>query len=160
MLMKEDIGAFKSLKKLHTSLLTGQSIFAIITLLVAGKEPYHIEDETFSRIIQVVATVFSMAAIFIGFNLFKRSIVRIRLRNSPGVKRMEQYRRACITWWIFIVVPAFFAAICYAWTDNLSFFFLSCLHILILLLFSPRKENIILLLNLNSDDISQLEKKR
>ena len=158
--MKEDIGAFKSLKRLHTSLLTGLSIFAIISLIVAGKEPYHINDETFSRIVQVVATVFSMAAIFIGFNLFKRSIVRIRLRNSPGVKRMEHYRRSCIIWWSFNLGPAFFAALCYIWTDNLSFFFLSCMHLLILLLFRPRKENISLLLNLNSDDISQLEKQR
>jgi hypothetical protein len=158
--MMKDIGAFKSLRRLHTSLVAGLCLFSIIALLISGTEAYHIEGENFSRMVQVVASLFSITTIFVGFNLFKRSLVRLQEKNNPGIQRMKRYRRACITWWTFIVGPAFFATLCYIWTDNLSFFFLSCLHILILFLFRPRKDNIILLLNLNSDDISQLENSR
>ena len=156
--MKERIGSFKSLRKLHTSLVAGQFLFAIISLFVAGTEPFSIEGETFNRSVQVVATIFSIAAIFIGLNVFKRTVIRIRAGNNSGVKRMEQYRQACTIWWAFIEGPAFFSILCYLWTNNLSFFFLSCLHTLILFLFRPRKENIVLLLNLNNEDISHLER--
>lgn len=120
--MKEKIGSFKSLRRLHLSLVAGQCLLAIISLFVAGTEPYRIEGETFSRSVQIVAAIFSIAAIFIGFNLFKRSIIRIRVRSNSGVKRMEQYSQACIIWWVFIEGPAFFSILCYLWTDNLSFF--------------------------------------
>lgn len=157
--MKQDAGAIKSLKNLHTSLVMGLFLFAVSTLFVAGAEPFRIENETFDRIVQVIASVFSIAAIILGFNIFKKSLIRIRKRNVPGIQRMDQYRKACIIWWAVIIAPAFFAALCYAATDKLSFFFLSCLHILILFLFRPNTDNIILLLNLNSDDISQLQKR-
>lgn len=155
--MKQKIGFFRTLIRIHSLLLAGQCIFTAISLFVAGTEPYRIDGEAFSRNVQVAATLFSIGAIFAGFNLFKRSITRIRIRNLSAVKRVEQYKQACIIWWTFIEGPAFFATLCYLWTNNLSFFFLSCMHILILFFFRPRSENIILLLGLSGDDISKLD---
>ena len=80
-------------------------------------------------------------------------------RNSkaPGIQRLIQYRTACIIWWSMIEIPGMFAIACHLLTANLSFLFLAIFHILILFLFTPRKENIILLLNLNSQELGEIE---
>lgn len=151
------IDSFKSLKKLHLSLLAGQCLFAIISLSLAGTDSYRIEGESFSRSLQIATVIFSTTALFIGFNLFKKAIFRIRSESQPGIKRMEQYRKACIIWWIMVEGPGLFSLVFYLWTDNLSFFFLACFHILILFVFMPKKENIIVLLKLNSEETTLLE---
>ena len=51
-----------------------------------------------------------------------------------------------------IEAPGIFAIVGYILTHNLAFFFLGLLHIVILFIFMPRRDNIILLLNLNSEE--------
>ena len=56
-----------------------------------------------------------------------------------------------------IEIPAMFAAIGYLLTGNKAFLFMALFHVLLLLVFMPRKDNIIQLLNLNSDEVAELE---
>jgi hypothetical protein len=69
------------------------------------------------------------------------------------------YRAACILWWAMIEGPGLLATIGYMLTANLSFLALAGLHILIILAFMPRRENIIVLLNLTAADVAELEGK-
>ncbi|MBC7827528.1 MAG: hypothetical protein H7122_07275 [Chitinophagaceae bacterium] len=151
--------SFWILKMIHLCVLTGTSIFAIISLLITANSPVTIVNESTGKILQVVAVVFSASSLFIGFGLFKKKIMAARASIDPAEKRMERYRIACIIWWTMIEAPGLFAIAGYLFTSNLAFFFLAALHILILLLFTPRKGNIILLLNFNNEEVTHLERK-
>lgn len=153
--MNKRINFFKSLQILHLAILAGLSLFAIIALNITG-EGMMAESESTNRNLQIIAIIFSLSSLFVGFNIFKKSLVRIRESGDTARGRAERYRISCITWWAMIEVPGLFAITGYLLTDNLSFFFLGLLHIVLLFVFMPRRENIILLLNLSSDEVSQL----
>src|SRR5687767_12410315 len=150
--MNQRIDSFRVLRILHLSMLAGTCLFAIIALIITKRNISAMVDETSGRTLQIAAVVFSLAMLFIGFNLFKRKIMAARNLNGSAEERMMQYRAACVIWWAMIEMPGLFAIICYILTTNLSFFFLAIFHILILLVFMPRKENISLLLNFNGEE--------
>ena len=69
------------------------------------------------------------------------------------------YRTACILWWAMIEGPGIAAGIGFILTGNYAFFALAIFHLLIMLVFSPRKSNITMFLNLSSDEVARLEGK-
>lgn len=147
--------AFKILKTLHLSLLIGVSLFIVVVLFMIKKiEPV---GESVNRILQVVVVVASLISLFVGFNLFRRKMMAARNHTGTAIQRMDKYRSASILWWSMIEIPAMFAAIGYLLTGNKAFLFMALFHVLLLLVFMPRKDNIIQLLNLNSDEVAELE---
>jgi hypothetical protein len=151
--------AFKILKTLHLALLGGMIAFAIISLILTQKGFTAGMDESFERIFQIVCVIASLSCLVIGFNLFKRKMMAARNSLEPGEKRMELYRAACIMWWALIEGPGILATIGYLLTGNFAFIALAIFHILILGAFMPRKQNIIVLLNLNGTEVAKLEGK-
>ena len=149
--MGKPISFFKSLQILHLGILAGLSLFAIIAVFIS-EEGLLIASEERNRNLQVIAIIFSLSSLILGFNLFKKSILRIRESSDPSKAKTNQYRMACIIWWVMIEAPGIFAIVGYILTHNLAFFFLGLLHIVILFIFMPRRDNIILLLNLNSEE--------
>jgi hypothetical protein len=150
---------FKILKTVHLALFMGMLAFAIVSMVVVQQQMIPVADESFQRIFQVVCVMASLASLVIGFNIFKRNMLAARNLPESGGKRMEKYRTACILWWAMIEGPGLLATIGYMLTANLSFLALAGLHILIILAFMPRKENIIVLLNLTAADVAELEGK-
>lgn len=146
---------FKTLKILHLALLSGLTMLALISLFMrlTGDTAF---DESVSRILQVIAAVLSTGMLLLGFNLFRKKIMEARNSTEAGQKRMELYRTACIIWWAMIEAPGLFAMICFLLTGNYAFFALGFFHIVILAVFMPRKENIIVLLNLSSKEVDEL----
>jgi hypothetical protein len=69
------------------------------------------------------------------------------------------YRTACIMWWAMIEAPGIVAGIGFILSGNYAFFALAIFHLLTMLVFAPRKANIILFLNLSSDEVARLEGK-
>ncbi len=55
--------------------------------------------------------------------------------------------------------PGMVAIISLLLTSNYAFFVLACFHIIILAFFMPRKDNIILLLTLNTEEVKKLEQR-
>jgi len=149
--------AFKLLKILHLALLIGMFLFAMVSLIIVLKGASALTGESFQRTFQVVCIVLSLSCILAGFNIFKRRILAARNSTQPANKRMEQYRSACITWWAMIEGPGLLAGIGFLLSGNFAFFALAVVHILIMITFTPRKGNIILFLNLNSKEVTQLE---
>ncbi|AXY76565.1 hypothetical protein D3H65_22320 [Paraflavitalea soli] len=155
--MQQD--SFKALKILHLGITGGLLIFtaAMLFLFQMGKlKPI---DPTMERTLQVVAVLCSVALLLIGFNLFKRKMMEARNSTGSGETRMGLYRTACIIWWAMIEAPGLLAVVCFFITGNYAFLALAVFHVLVLLLFMPRKENIIVLLNLNAKEVEQLEGK-
>jgi hypothetical protein len=152
--------AFKVLRILHTSLLIGMAMFNIVAFVMMQKGITGKSDESFQRIFQIVCVVVSAASLIGGFKIFKKRILDARNDMGPGEQRMELYRAACILWWALIEGPGLLAAMGFILTHNYAFFALSLFHLLCLLVFTPRKANIIVLLNLNSEEVTRLEGKK
>jgi hypothetical protein len=157
--MNRKLDSFMALKVLHLSLLAGLSLFAIISFFIAGDEEFLIADESIHRIIQVIIIIVSVSFLILGYRLFTNRIITIRSSTESAPLRMDQYRSGCIIWWAMIEAPGMMSIIGYLLTANHAFLFLSIFHIMVLFLFRPRKENIILLLNLNSEEVMRLEGK-
>ncbi|WP_315818845.1 hypothetical protein [Paraflavitalea speifideaquila] len=116
-------------------------------------------DPSMERTLQVVAVVVTVTLLLLGFNLFKRKMMAARNSTEAGEARMNAYRNACIMWWAMIEAPGLLAVVCFFMTGNYAFIALAGFHVLLLLLFMPRKANIIVLLNLTSKEVEQLEGK-
>jgi hypothetical protein len=149
---------FKALKVTHTVLLAGLAIFLIIAyvLISQGLYPYE-KDKTTEMVFQAVAALISIGSLLVGFQMYKKRLVAARNDAGSGEARFLIYRGACIMWWAFLEAPALFAAIAYLKTGNLVFIILALFHLGLLAVFMPRKENIVLLLNLTTEDVQKLE---
>src|SRR4030095_5745766 len=107
--------------------------------------------------LQGITALLSVGALVIGYRMFSKKLSAVRSSTNDGILKMEEYRKAVIGWWAMIEAPAIFAIICYMMVGNYAFLALAGFHFLLMVLFAPRKDNIILLLNLNSDEIRKLE---
>ncbi|MBO9565089.1 MAG: hypothetical protein J7621_20100 [Niastella sp.] len=150
---------FRIIKLVHLAVSVSLLVCIAIFIVVIQSGHAKGEDTSLERILQTVAVVLSVGILLIGFNRFKRAMMAARNSPGSGEERMRQYMTACITWWAMIEIPGFFAAICYFLTQNFAFIVLAGTHLLILLIFMPRKENIIVLLNLSTDEVAKLEGK-
>lgn len=148
--------AFTTLRILHIALLIGMAMFNIVGLVVV-RLGFHKVDDSFQRTLQVVCIVLSTACVLGGFNIFKKRILAARNSMGTGEERMDQYRAACILWWALIEGPGLLATIGFLLSGNYAFLALAVLHILILLVFMPRKGNIIVFLNLTTQEVERLE---
>jgi hypothetical protein len=149
--------AFNQLKIIHIAVLISMVMFNVVALVLMLQGLNGLVDESFQRILQAVCVLLSVLFIIFGFKVFKKKILAARNSIEPGEKRMELYRSACIMWWAMIEGPGIIAGIGFIISGNYAFFALAIVHLLILLAFTPRKANIILFLNLNSEETGRLE---
>ena len=155
--MQQD--AFKALRIVHLGITAGLLIFLGVFLVLFQTGRLQAIDPSLERTLQVVAVVVTVASLLAGFNMFKRKIMEARNSTGNGETRMNLYRTACIVWWAMIEGPGILAVVGFFMTGNYAFVALAGFHILVLLIFMPRKENIIVLLNLNASEVAQLEGK-
>jgi hypothetical protein len=155
--MKQD--SFKLLKTIHTVIVASMGGFAILVFALAKSGNLHpaAAGTNVEKTLQVTAILFSVILFIIGLNLFKRGMLKARNSGEGGQERFAKYRSACVLWWAMIEAPGIFAAVGYALTGNFAFLLLAAAHVLALLTFMPRKENIIVLLNLTPQEVKQLE---
>jgi len=149
---------FKEFRLIHLAIILGLVIFCIVSIVMVQlklKSPVALSVD---RILQLVVIIFSAALLFAGFRYFKNAIMKIRSFKHDAEKRIADYRSACIVWWAMIDAPALLALVCFLITGNYAFFAVAFCHLIVLILFMPKRENIILLLNLSSQELQQLEK--
>lgn len=149
--------AFNQIKTIHIAILISMVMFNIVALVLMLEGLTSLVDESFQKILQVVCILLSALFIIFGFKVFKKKIFAARNSPESGEKRMELYRSACIMWWAMIEGPGIIAGIGFILSGNYAFFALAILHLLILLAFTPRRANIILFLNLSSEETGRLE---
>ncbi len=149
--------AFKVLRILHTALLIGMVIFNIVGIVLVQQNVIPAGGEQLERSLQVVCILVSGVMLLGGFNLFKKKMIAARNHTGPGEQRMDLYRAACILWWAMIEGPGLLATIGYILTHNFAFFALAVFHLTVLFVFSPRKANIVVLLNLTPQEVAALE---
>ena len=151
---------FRALKILHFALLGGMTLAVIIMFVlrytITLNQKFDIATE---KIFQVIAVLLSLGGLLLGFNRFRSKVAALRQSLEPAAQRMAAYRTACIAWWALLEMPGLFGGICFFLTGNYAFFALALFQMSLLAVFMPRKENIIMLLNLNSDEVAKLEGK-
>ncbi|HTF29664.1 MAG TPA: hypothetical protein VK625_12515 [Flavitalea sp.] len=148
---------FKEFRLIHLAIILGLVIFCIVSIVMVQlrlKSPVGLSVD---RILQVVVIIFSVALLFAGFRYFKNTIMKIRGFKHDAEKRIADYRSACIIWWAMIDAPALLALVCFLITGNYAFFAVAFCHLIVLIFFMPKRENIILLLNLSSQELQRLE---
>jgi hypothetical protein len=149
--------AFNQLRIIHVAVLISMVMFNVVALVLMLEGLTDFVDESFQRTLQAVCVLLSALFIIFGFKVFKKKILAARNSLGSGEKRMELYRAACIMWWAMIEAPGIIAGVGFILSGNYAFFVLAIVHLLILLAFTPRKANIILFLNLRSEEIGRLE---
>ncbi|RYY16174.1 MAG: hypothetical protein EOO04_27410 [Chitinophagaceae bacterium] len=152
--MKKTANFFPAFRLIHLAQVLGLTLFAIATVIIVRKELQEPVDSSVDRTLQVVVVVFAGLMLFFGFKLFKKRIFRIRESNHIAADKIISYRTACIIWWAMIEAPAFLSFTCFMLTGNYAFFALGIFHLMILIMFAPRKDNIILLLNVSSEELN------
>jgi hypothetical protein len=157
--MQHQPNAFNVIKIVHIGLLMGMAMFDIVSLIIVLQGIPAIAEDSVQRNLQVGCVLLSALLLIAGFKIFKKRIFAARNSTEPGEKRMEMYRAACIMWWAMIEVPGIVAGIAFIISGNFAFFALAIFHLLAMLVFAPRKANIVLFLNLNNDEVARLEGK-
>jgi len=135
----------------------GILFFSGLAFFVTRDAPLAPSGTDLNRTLQGITALLSVGALVIGYRMFSKKLSAVRSSTNDGILKMEEYRKAVIGWWAMIEAPAIFAIICYMMVGNYAFLALAGFHFLLMVLFAPRKDNIILLLNLNSDEIRKLE---
>ena len=156
--MKTRSGFFQVFRLIHFAQVFGVTLFGIATLIMVRKELQEPVESSIDRTLQVIVVVFSGLMLFFGFKLFKNRILTIRESLINAKKRIADYRTACIVWWVMIEVPALISFACFMITRNYAFFALGIFHLMILIMFAPRKDNIILLLNVSNQELQEIER--
>ena len=149
--------AFAALRILHTSMIIGILLMSGLAIFVAKDQPLAPSGEMFNRTLQGIAALLTIGALVFGYRMFNKKLSAIRSSEASGIQKMDEYRKTVIGWWALIEAPALFAIICYMLVGNYAFLALAGFHFLLMVLFAPRKENIILLLNLSSEEVRSLE---
>jgi hypothetical protein len=157
--MHHQPNAFSVIKIVHIGLLVGMAMFDIVSLIIVLQGVPVIADESLQRNLQVGCVLLSALLLVGGFRIFKKKIFAARNSPEAGEKRMDMYRAACIMWWAMIEAPGIVAGIGFIISGNFAFFALAVFHLLAMLVFAPRKANIIMFLNLNSNEVAKLEGK-
>ncbi|NML19852.1 hypothetical protein HHL16_03155 [Pseudoflavitalea sp. G-6-1-2] len=151
--MENNSAIFKKLKQQHTILLL------LLFFVLAGGIAYVSmagavsSNAELNRILQVVAVVDTIAGLVLGFNLFKKKLMQARNSDGSEALRLGMYHSACLLWWVMIFSPGLAAAVFFAITGDYSFVALAFVHLLILLAFMPRKDNIAVLLRLSAGSL-------
>lgn len=146
---------FKLLKIIHLAIVGGLTAFTIVLILFTRKSiaaPFPLLDRNY----QLISIAISLLCILFGLKIFKRKLLVVHHSTGPAVERMQFYRSALIVLWAMIEGPGLVAAMGLFITGNYAFVALAFMHIVILVLFMPRKDNIIVLLKLNEKETTVL----
>jgi len=146
--MAKTAGFFRKIKLQHTILLLVLLLAIVAAIVYVSNLSIKPDNEHLDRNAQVVSVILSVASLVIGFNLFKRKMLEARNSTETTPERVRKYGNACLLWWTMIFAPALVALLCFLLTASYAFIALAAMHWLILLVFMPRKANIIVLLKL------------
>ncbi len=130
--------AIKALIFLHTIMLMGQILLAVIGYFISTQfQPT--ADEKLSRILQSVAVVLALGGGAAAFVVFKKSINELQLTANGIVEKMAAYRAASIVKFALLEAPSIFCIVGFILTHNISFLLLS---IVLILVFAGQKPTV------------------
>lgn len=98
------------------------------------------------RLFQLIVVIFSAACIYVGYGIYKKSLVQLRDQNVAKLQRLQHYGKAMMYGWILLILPFLLSIACYTIIGNTAFLAMAFLIWLIIALLAPSKQLIELLL--------------
>lgn len=144
---------FSNLRKINNWFLAALIGAAVVSAILVSQHlitPVGIDTD---RFLQGVAVLFSILMVWIGFRIFNKRVLELRVAGRSAEERLSGYQRACVAWWTMLALPAFLNIIFFVIAGNYAFFVLALSHCAIIFLFRPRKANVMLLLKLTETDL-------
>jgi hypothetical protein len=120
----------KALILLHTAMLVGQLLFAIIAYIMFRNKTPMIEENT-SKILQSIAAILTLGGGFAAFFVFRKSIEELQLTARSFNEKINAYRAASIIKFALLETPSLFGIIGFILTNNITFMLLSVVLILV-----------------------------
>jgi hypothetical protein len=148
---------FATLNLMHKAMLVGQLIFTGIIFFLNYREIFLPTFAEHEKILQTIAILFTVMAVFLGAKLFKKKLALIN--ENPGADatlKLTQYRSASIMQWGLLEAACLVCAICLLLTGNYAFLALAAVLILYFAMLAPVKNRIAMQLNLQTDQLDEL----
>jgi len=144
----------KSLILIHTAMLIGQLLFAVIIYTVSGFSTSN-ESHTLFQALQIIAVLLSFGCGFAAFKVSKQKIQQIQSTTLSFSEKLLQYRSACILKYALLEMPAMFCLISYFLIHNISFLLLFGV---LLFVFAGQKPTVFLMtieMNVSKEDLME-----
>lgn len=148
-----NLGYLKSLTVLHTALLAGQIIFAVVAfaLVYTGNFPNSLQD--MGNIFFLLVPLSIIAGRLVGTMLYKKKL-GAAVNSNITADRLNMYRAAFILRCALIEGPVLFAIIIYLLTNNTEILLFALGGIFLFTIIKPTKEKIMSELQVSESDIS------
>jgi archaellum biogenesis protein FlaJ (TadC family) len=108
------------------------------------------------RMLQVVAVLYCFAAVFVGLQLFRRKLERIRVDSQTPREKLNQYKSASLLQWSLMESAAIFSILCYLLTGNWAFLALAFTLLVLFGGLNPFKHKVMIQLRLSEQDVAGL----
>jgi len=144
------------LLKVHSTLLIGQLLMAVIVALLWQLDIITSFSRELDRVLQVVAILISGTALFLGARIFRQRIERARDMLGSAAEKITIYQSACLLQWSLLSGASLFCIISFLLVGNLSFLLLALTLLFFFFLSRPSKIKLLLLLRLNEHEIEDL----
>ena len=140
---------FTSIRRLHLTILL---IFIAVCVLSVLLLKWHVvmpdSTEDFGRTLQVITLLLTMVIMWLGFRPFSRQLPGIRRSNLNTSEKWMTYRKLAFRFWAAILLSGVIALISFLLNGNMVFFIMAAMELAVLILFTPRKGNMQLLLGI------------
>lgn len=149
---------FRDLQTLYRTLLYAQIIMAVIAILVVQLNiiipP---ADIPLDRLLQVIAVLYSFAAVIVGLQLFRRRVEALRNSQEHAREKLTGYRSASMVQWALLESASFFCSVCYIISGNWAFLGLTLTIIVIFGGLNPFKQKVMIQLRLSEQDVANIK---
>lgn len=146
---------FRDMQVLYRRLLYVQIAFGIIAfLLVQFNIIVPPADVPLDRLLQVIAVLYSFAAVIVGIQLFRRRLETIRDGKEHAREKLGRYRGASLVQWSLLESASIFCTICYLITGNWAFLGLTLTILVIFGGLNPFKHKVMIQLRLSDQDVA------
>ncbi|MFT3909498.1 MAG: hypothetical protein QM737_08745 [Ferruginibacter sp.] len=152
----QQTGGYKALKILFAALLTGQLLFAVLSVYFATERKLELHRHDLDNVFLIVLAIIATICVLAGNKLFKQKTENLNNQQRPLAERFSEYRAASIIRWALLEGPCLFGIICLMLTAN--YYFLIAISILLLLFIStaPKKNKVANDLGINTNDLDAI----
>jgi hypothetical protein len=150
--------SFKALQLIHWAIFGGQTLFAIVCLIIFYVNSSSGNFKNIDQVLQVVAIVLSFAGFWLGsIFLFNKSVEKIRLMPDDVAIRFVEFRKTLILQWALLEMPQLFCCIAFFLTGNISFMALAFALLGFFFVARPLSLKIAILLQVRESELLQLD---
>jgi hypothetical protein len=143
----------KKLQVIYKAQLLAQVLFAGIAIFVKSQGIIQTVPENASRVLQVVAVLFSFVSVWAGMSIYRKRVSAAKEAAGTAENKMAAYTSASILKWATTEAPCLFCIIGYLLTGNWSFAGLAAVLLFIFAGYNPQKSKAMAELGLSEDEV-------